>query len=83
MSDLVKDLKSKEESIRNLQQKQQRLEGKKEQLLSSLKEEFNISTLKKGEELLETKEAELKTQEAEAQKLLEEMEEIINIANGD
>ncbi|MEK0346436.1 MAG: hypothetical protein QQN65_06355 [Nitrosopumilus sp.] len=74
---VVQRLKEKEIQIKSLQEKKSRLEGKKEQLLSDLKEKFGVATLEEGQKLLEQKKTKLAEVEERIDGLLEKMDEIV------
>jgi len=73
----VEKLREKENQIKTLQEKKSRLEGRKEQLLSDLKEKFKVTTLEAAQKLLEEKRTELTKVEDKVNGILNEMDEII------
>jgi hypothetical protein len=75
--DAVVKLKEKEAQIRKLQGEKSRLEGRKEQLLSTLKEKFGINTLEEGQKLLAEKEEELQETVVKMNSLFDEMDGIV------
>ena len=57
--DVIEQLKERERKIRELQSTQSRLEGKRDQVVTTLKKDFAISTLEAGKELKEKNQEEL------------------------
>lgn len=76
----VDELKEKEVEIKTLQEKKSRLEGKKDQLLSDLKEKFDVATLGDGQTLLKGKRSKKEEIDNKMEVLLEEMDGIIGEA---
>ena len=54
-----RELTDLKEKINNAQTEQSKLEGKKEQIMSQLKEKFKVTTTKKAEKLLSKMKTEL------------------------
>lgn len=72
--DIVDQLKDRERKIRDLQSTQARLEGKKDQIVASLKKDFGISTLVEGKELQEKKQKDLDKIDSSIKSLVEDMD---------
>lgn len=74
-SQAVKDIMEKLEQVEKLKREQARGEGKIEQLLGRLKEEFACKNLKDAQVLLEELQQELASKERELEKLSSEFDE--------
>ncbi len=76
------DVLKRFEALKDKQEKLDRqianLEGKRDQLISSLQIEFEIPSLNEAKKKLETMEKDLKKRQARAESLLTELEELLN-----
>ena len=73
----IQDLKDKQAQAT---QNMSRLEGRREQLMSQLSEQFGVDSVDAAEELLETKKKDLDRRQARAERLVSDLEE--QVANG-
>lgn len=80
MSDLIKDLKSKEQKIRELQQKKAKQEGQREQLINQLRTEFGVETPEEAVEKLDSMQRELEENKKQLGEINDKLAEIINKA---
>ena len=57
----LKQLQSREEELRDLQDDKAREEGKRDQLLKNLKDQFGVDNVQEAQDLLDTKSKEYET----------------------
>jgi len=74
---LVDDLKKAIRGIDDLKRERSKLEGKREQLLSSLKETFGVSNVEEGKALLESLISEISGKELELKLVVQKLEVIL------
>jgi predicted transcriptional regulator len=77
---IVKQLKENKATLEELRTKKSRLEGKRDQLMETLKTKFNVSSVEEAEKLLVAKEAELTVNEGKIVDLVKKMDAIIEKA---
>jgi hypothetical protein len=77
---IVRKLKDNKTTLEELRQKKSRLEGKREQLMETLKTKFNVTTVTAAEQLLADKEKELTDCEGKITVLVGKMDTIIEKA---
>ena len=70
-------LKNLSENIEDLKSRKSKLEGKREQLLSQLKEKFDVESLEDAERLLKELEGKRKRLENSILNIVEELERVI------
>jgi len=80
MSDILKELKQKQEKIVNFQRTKARQEGQRDQILQQLKEKFGVDSLDDGKKKLKKMDNEIRENEVHIEELDEEMERIISAA---
>lgn len=80
MSDIITKLKDLERKIRSLQQEKARQEGRKQQLLDRLKNEFKLDSVEQAIIELKKLQTEVETYEKILKEISINMENIINKA---
>ncbi len=80
MSDIITKLKDLERKIRSLQQEKARQEGRKQQLLDRLKNEFKLDSVEQAIIELKKLQTEVETHEKVLKEISINMENIINKA---
>lgn len=80
MSDIITKLKDLERKIRSLQQEKARQEGRKQQLLDRLKNEFKLDSVEQAIIELKKLQTEVETHEKILKEISINMENIINKA---
>lgn len=80
MSDIVADLRRKEQQIQDLRNREQRRQGQEDQLRTQLKQEFKLDTVEAGTDRLNTIGEEIAQTEHGLQALNIELEQIIQKA---
>lgn len=75
---LTKRLNVLKQAAENDKSNLAKLQGKREQLLSQLKEKFDLDTLEEAEETLQSLKKNVKKREERAETKLTELEELIN-----
>ncbi len=77
---IVRKLKDNKTTLEELRQKKSRLEGKRDQLMETLRTKFKVSTVEAAEQLLADKEKELTDCEGKISSLVKKMDDIIDKA---
>lgn len=77
---IVKKLKDNKTTLEELRQKKSRLEGKRDQLMETLRTKFKVSSVEAAEQLLSDKEKELTDCEAKISNLVRKMDGVIDNA---
>ena len=77
---IVKKLKDNKTTLEDLRQKKSRLEGKRDQLMETLRTKFKVSSVEAAEQLLADKEKELTDCETKISNLVRKMDDIIEKA---
>jgi DNA repair exonuclease SbcCD ATPase subunit len=80
VSDIVADLRRKEQQIQDLRNREQRRQGQEDQLRTQLKQGFELDTVEAAVERLNTIGEEIAQTEQGLQALNTELEQIIQIA---
>jgi predicted mannosyl-3-phosphoglycerate phosphatase (HAD superfamily) len=80
MPDILTQLREREKTIHDLQQKKARLDGQREQLLKQLKSESGVETIDKATEKLEEIKKGIEENEARLIRLREKMDTVIKQA---
>lgn len=80
MSDIISSVKSKQREIKKFQTEQAEQKGSKEQILKQLQENFDVTSLKDGEQILEEFKQERDKNENLLTKMDVELGEIIDSA---
>lgn len=80
MSDVIQELRRKEESIRELKDQESRRQGREDTLRSQLKTEFGLDSVEAANKQLEANAQEIADREKLLQDLNVELENIIHLA---
>jgi predicted transcriptional regulator len=82
MSDVIERLHQKERIVKDLQQKKDRQDGQRTQLLQQLRDEFKVETVEEALIVLESLQTEVESNDLELVQLDTEMGGIIEAAQG-
>jgi hypothetical protein len=82
MSDILEDLKAKQNKIQELQRKEERRRGQEEQVMKSAKEKFGVSSLEEAQTKLKEVSGKIDQDEKQLQDLDSELGEILTKAGG-
>jgi len=82
MSDVIERLHQKEKIIKDLQQKKDRQDGQRTQLLQQMRDEFKVETVEEAMIVLESLQTEVESNDLELVQLDTEMGGIIEAAQG-